>query len=439
MNQGWTNNNFKHEISLGMTQFFRESQEKGGIPCSLKTVSEDFHVHEIDTNGNILHLTELYSKKQIQDAIAKARADEAGAGIVSPDFSITGDFRVALEAVMTPSDIDRLVVFVKALAGEMRETKVVAHPTIHMAGNYPNECAEDETARKSFRTLFHQTVKEHLPFLASEAVDAMRDDPIWATLPTEDVSVSSDRSGFRVLRLRPTTKCLKALQISIELPPCSEPVEEEPKDDEPPAKKGRAAYWDNKKAAAKAKRGGRGGSGAADGGKREYAEGDRWPKNRPAYNYFLLYKKMRETVNAQSVISKVTNRPARTFAFAGMKDRRASTVQMMSGHKASPEALLQALTHNQWDSNLRVQPVTFKDGGLFLGSLVGNHFRIVLRDVSATSAQGQDTTDVLASLVEKLAKNGYINYFGSQRFGTGVEIRSHHVGAALLVDKFNFN
>lgn len=46
-----------------------------------------------------------------------------------------------------------------------------------------------------------------------------------------------------------------------------------------------------------------------------------------------------------------------------------------------------------------------------LGQLAGNHFKIVLRNVSSTAENLQKATDALSS-------DGFINYFGMQRFGT---------------------
>lgn len=57
---------------------------------------------------------------------------------------------------------------------------------------------------------------------------------------------------------------------------------------------------------------------------------------------------------------------------------------------------------------------------LKLGDLKGNHFTIVLRYVDADEA-------TLVAACESIKKDGFINYFGTQRFGTG-PISTHSVG-----------
>lgn len=63
--------------------------------------------------------------------------------------------------------------------------------------------------------------------------------------------------------------------------------------------------------------------------------------------------------------------------------------------------------------------------GLVLGQLMGNRFTITLRGVVAESE------DIIKASVEGLGKNGFINYYGLQRFGSG-SVPTHLVGAALL-------
>lgn len=63
--------------------------------------------------------------------------------------------------------------------------------------------------------------------------------------------------------------------------------------------------------------------------------------------------------------------------------------------------------------------------GLTLGDLKGNHFTIVLRDV-----KGAIRTDLETSL-ESLKSNGFLNYFGMQRFGTST-VMTHTIGCAII-------
>jgi tRNA pseudouridine13 synthase len=67
----------------------------------------------------------------------------------------------------------------------------------------------------------------------------------------------------------------------------------------------------------------------------------------------------------------------------------------------------------------------FVPNGLTLGDLKGNHFTIVLRDV-----KGATESDLEASL-QSLKTNGYLNYFGMQRFGTST-VLTHTIGCAIM-------
>lgn len=60
-----------------------------------------------------------------------------------------------------------------------------------------------------------------------------------------------------------------------------------------------------------------------------------------------------------------------------------------------------------------------------LGDLGGNHFTIVLRNVKDATEQ-----DLQESLVS-LKNNGFLNYFGMQRFGTS-SVMTHTVGCAIM-------
>lgn len=75
------------------------------------------------------------------------------------------------------------------------------------------------------------------------------------------------------------------------------------------------------------------------------------------------------------------------------------------------------------------QSSRFVPNGLTLGDLGGNHFTIVLRDV-----KGANENDLEVSL-QSLQNNGYLNYFGMQRFGTST-VLTHTVGCAIMKKQY---
>lgn len=114
-----------------------------------------------------------------------------------------------------------------------------------------------------------------------------------------------------------------------------------------------------------------------------------------------------------------------SVGFAGSKDRRAVTSQLLS--LPVPEEAVRATTL----SGVRVLETYRARRELSLGHLYGNRFRITLADVggdpTTVDAQAQRTA------VDLQSQGGFPNYFGPQRFG---EVRpiTHLVGRALVLE-----
>ncbi|KAF8668846.1 hypothetical protein HU200_052047 [Digitaria exilis] len=147
-----------------------------------------------------------------------------------------------------------------------------------------------------------------------------------------------------------------------------------------------------------------------------------WPYHLGKYLRFHLYKENRDTQEALGVIGKMLGVQPRSFGFAGTKDKRAVTTQQVTLFKVHASRL-DALNSNL--TGIRVGNFSYVNEGLALGQLRGNRFAITLRNVVAES------DDVIKSAIDGLSKNGFINYYGLQRFGSG-SVPTHFVGAALL-------
>ena len=101
--------------------------------------------------------------------------------------------------------------------------------------------------------------------------------------------------------------------------------------------------------------------------------------------------------------------PRRDVSFAGMKDRHAVTTQWFS-------VGLQEAASDDWQA-WAIEGVKFLQARrhgrkLRRGTLAGNRFRIVVRDLCGDSEE-------LKSRLGRIAEDGIPNYFGSQRFGHG--------------------
>ncbi|RKP18704.1 pseudouridine synthase, partial [Rozella allomycis CSF55] len=112
------------------------------------------------------------------------------------------------------------------------------------------------------------------------------------------------------------------------------------------------------------------------------------------------------------------------FQFAGNKDRRAITVQRISVPNVEPIRLL-SLNEKFWTPNMRISSPKIIENQLQLGALFGNHFQIAIRNVENLSAEEIDES------FQALSDNGFINYFGMQRFGC-TNVPTHVIGEALI-------
>lgn len=110
------------------------------------------------------------------------------------------------------------------------------------------------------------------------------------------------------------------------------------------------------------------------------------------------------------------------FGYAGTKDRRAWTTQWVSLRKVDPCDILRAgkAVYGAYVGNFK-----YAKDSLKLGGLRGNRFRIALR-----STRGTD--DEIERAMTSLRDNGFINYYGLQRFGTIAAIPTHEIGKRLL-------
>ncbi|KAJ1292027.1 hypothetical protein BS78_02G361500 [Paspalum vaginatum] len=147
-----------------------------------------------------------------------------------------------------------------------------------------------------------------------------------------------------------------------------------------------------------------------------------WPYHMGKFLRFHLYKENRDTQEALGVIGKMLGVQPRSFGFAGTKDKRAVTTQQVTLFKVHASRLA-AL--NSKLAGIRVGNFSYVKEGIILGQLRGNRFAITLRNVVAES------DSLIKAAIDGLSKNGFINYYGLQRFGSG-SAPTHFVGAALL-------
>uniref|UniRef100_A0A2P2I276 Pseudouridylate synthase 7 homolog n=1 Tax=Hirondellea gigas TaxID=1518452 RepID=A0A2P2I276_9CRUS len=139
------------------------------------------------------------------------------------------------------------------------------------------------------------------------------------------------------------------------------------------------------------------------------------------YTHFILYKENMDTMEAVGRIASRLRLRAQDIGYAGTKDRRGKTVQLASISKISPERISSAAACIH---RMRVGNFSFSPNNITLGHLAGNVFRVVLREVKGLDEE-------IMSSVASVERNGVVNYYGLQRFGTHAG-HTHTVGKHML-------
>ena len=134
-------------------------------------------------------------------------------------------------------------------------------------------------------------------------------------------------------------------------------------------------------------------------------------KDQKRFCNFTLYKENRDTMSAINLISRLLHVKPSVFSYAGTKDKRAITSQRVC---ASNIDAGRVCTLNKVMKNIAVGDFEYAKCALKLGDLGGNHFSIVLRNISPNADESS-----VSALIQSLKQNGFINYFGMQRFGSG--------------------
>src|SRR5271170_4347838 len=132
-----------------------------------------------------------------------------------------------------------------------------------------------------------------------------------------------------------------------------------------------------------------------------------WPEGE--YCHFTLKKNNRDTMSTASIISKWLKCHHKVIGYAGTKDRRAITTQRFSAQRIRPERLVSL---NKLGNSIGVWlgDFTYSSIPIKLGDLKGNKFTITLREIPSEIIN-------LEGLMKSLKENGFINYYGMQRFG----------------------
>ncbi|KYN37738.1 Pseudouridylate synthase 7 like protein [Trachymyrmex septentrionalis] len=152
-----------------------------------------------------------------------------------------------------------------------------------------------------------------------------------------------------------------------------------------------------------------------------------WSRCGGDYCYFLLHKVNMDTISVVNQLAVSLRLQPNNFCYAGTKDRRAWTTQWISLRKVEPHNILRA---GKSIRGAYVGNFKYAKDSLKLGMLSGNQFRIALRNAC-------ETDEKIERAMKSLQDNGFINYYGLQRFGSVPTIPTHEIGKCLLQGKWH--
>jgi len=165
----------------------------------------------------------------------------------------------------------------------------------------------------------------------------------------------------------------------------------------------------------------------------------RWEDLGGEYLHFSLYKENKDTMESISWLAKQLHIAPKSFDFAGTKDRRAVTVQRVCVKRIFIKQIIEAgkRLRSAYVGNFSYQPQRLQ-----LGELTGNEFVITLRDCNFHYPEDVDNRTlvegaklIVGDAIRNLVENGFLNYYGLQRFGT-FSTRTDAVGVAMLQGNF---
>ena len=149
---------------------------------------------------------------------------------------------------------------------------------------------------------------------------------------------------------------------------------------------------------------------------------------RGRYLLCVLVKRNLDTIRAVQEIARTLDIDPERIQIAGIKDARAVTAQ----HVTISRMLPQEVGRTEFD-RFRLYPIRFSSEKMSSSLLLGNHFNIIVRNITSSSKSIQERTERVAKKLASLS--GCPNFFGHQRFGT-IRSITHLVGKQILLGEW---
>eukprot|EP00730_Choanoeca_flexa_P003342 TRINITY_DN11375_c0_g1_i3.p1 TRINITY_DN11375_c0_g1~~TRINITY_DN11375_c0_g1_i3.p1 ORF type:complete len:648 (+),score=108.11 TRINITY_DN11375_c0_g1_i3:105-1946(+) len=113
---------------------------------------------------------------------------------------------------------------------------------------------------------------------------------------------------------------------------------------------------------------------------------------------------------------------------AGTKDKLARTTQLVTISGVTPRKLLEHKAQLEQSGNIKLGRPCRAQRMLALGDLLGNRFTLMLRNVMG------NRDDIDAALT-RLSQDGFVNYYGQQRFGGPNSLSPPHLVGRLILQR----
>ncbi|XP_072915137.1 pseudouridylate synthase PUS7L isoform X2 [Hemitrygon akajei] len=166
------------------------------------------------------------------------------------------------------------------------------------------------------------------------------------------------------------------------------------------------------------------------------------------YTAFTLCKVNMETLDAVACLASELGVVPSDFSYAGIKDKKAVTSQTMVV-KDVTISRLKAIQSSIQNKDLKIYNLRPATQHLQVGQLKGNHFSIIIRNVSKYLEDDPEAslTERVFDAIENIKictravprclwpftnEKGFVNYYGPQRFGLGQNVQTDQIGLALL-------
>ncbi|KAL1900841.1 multisubstrate pseudouridine synthase 7 [Ceratocystis pirilliformis] len=372
------------DVAIGITE--RVSSSEFSWSGTLRRRFTDFLVNEIQRDGTVLHLkdftpVEVTHMKRGQKEVAKEQATTSASG--DSNITAASGFETPIEPVVPEAPAvseDDKAILTELLGSEAAESFLNLYSSSFipntLAGRKGPSASSPTINDKALRSKIHQEVRR----IFNSALDT-----------------TTNNDGAIVATIMP--------------------------------KKGGGRGGGNNGASGGIGRRGDGGGGRSSNFRQIDCPGT------GDYLHFNLYKMNRDTMEASAQIAKQLNLKPQMIQYAGTKDRRAVTVQRCSVRRRKPHEL-DRLNSRLYD--ICIGDFSYNPEPAHLGMLAGNEFTIALKGCSFPNDAQLSTADKVSRLdlninaaLAHMHENGWINYFGHQRFGT-FAIGTHEIGRMIL-------